>query len=111
MACRGTALLLLFTNLEKAARKMHMQMQINQGNAKYKQITKKMCTDGLTYLEIDPHKFETVYIFTCLGSEVNYNNYISVDIQKHVLSANRCFHWLRKHLKSLLISRETKTFQ
>jgi sorting nexin-29 len=97
-----------FTNLEKAARKMHLQ--INQGKTKYMPVTKKIYTDGPTYLEIGPYKFETVYSFTYLGSEVNYKNGISVDIQKRILSANRCFHGLRKHLKSHLISRKTKTF-
>jgi hypothetical protein len=72
-------------------------------------ITKKICTDGPTYLEIGPYKFETVYSFTYLGSEVNYKNYISVYIQKRILSANRRFRGLIKHLKSHLISKKTKT--
>jgi hypothetical protein len=88
-----------FTNLEKAAKKMHLQ--INQG--------KTNSIDGPTYLEIGSYEFETVYSFTYLGSEVNYKNDISVDIQNHILSANRCFHGLRKHLKLHLISRRTKT--
>jgi hypothetical protein len=71
--------------------------------------TRKMCTDGPTYFEICPYKFETVYRFTYLGSEVNYKNDINVDIKKRILSANRCFHGLRKRLKSHLISRKTKT--
>jgi hypothetical protein len=40
-------------------------------------------------------------VFTYLGSEVNYRSYNSVSIQKCILSANRCFHGLRKHLKSI----------
>jgi sorting nexin-29 len=88
-----------FTNLEKAAKKMHQQ--INQGKTKYMPVTKKICTDGPTYLEISSYKFETVYSFRYLGSEVNYKNYISVDIQKCILSADRCFHGLRKHLDTL----------
>jgi hypothetical protein len=72
-------------------------------------VTKKICTDGPTYLEIRPHKFEIVYRFIYLGLEVNYKNDISVNTQKHILSANRCFHGFRKHLKSHLISRKTKT--
>jgi hypothetical protein len=96
-----------FTNLEKAAKKIHLQ--ISQGETKYMPVTKKISTDGPTYLEIGPYKFETVYSFTYLGSEVNYKNYIIVDIQKRILSASRCFHGLRKHRKSHLISRKTKT--
>jgi hypothetical protein len=90
------------TNLEKATRKMHLQ--INEGKTKYKPATKKICTDGPTYLEIGPYKFETVYSFTYLGSEVNYKNDIKC---RH--PANMCFRGLRKHLKSQLISRKTKT--
>jgi hypothetical protein len=92
-----------FTNFEKAARKMHLQ--INQGNTKYMPVTKKVCTDGPTYLEIGSYKFEIVYSFTYLGPEVNYKNYVNADIQKRIISANRCFHGLRKLLKSHLISR------
>jgi hypothetical protein len=68
-----------FTNLEKAAKKMHLQ--INQGKTKYVPVTKKIYMDGPPYLEIGCYKFETVYSFTCLGSEVNYKNDIGVDIQ------------------------------
>jgi hypothetical protein len=72
-------------------------------------VTKKICTDSPTYLEIGSYKSETVYSFTYLGSEVNYKNDVSVDIQKCILSANRCFNGLIKHLKLHLISRKTKT--
>jgi hypothetical protein len=51
-----------FTNLKKAGRKMHLQ--INHRKAKYMPVTKKICTDGSTYLEIGPYKFGTVYSFT-----------------------------------------------
>jgi hypothetical protein len=96
-----------FTNLEKAAKKMHLQ--INQGKTKYMPVTNKICTDVPTYLEIGSHIVETVYSFIYLRSVVNYKNDISVDIQKCILSAKRCFHGLGKHLKSYLISRKTKT--
>jgi hypothetical protein len=59
-----------FTNWEKAGRKMHLQ--INKGKTKYMPVTKKICTDGPTYLEIGPYKFETVYSFSeggRMGSE------------------------------------------
>jgi hypothetical protein len=82
-----------------------MHLQINQGKTKYVLVTKKICTDGPTYLQVGPYKFEIVYSFTYLGSEVSYKN----DIHKRTLSANRCFHGFRKHLKSHLISRKTKT--
>jgi hypothetical protein len=71
-------------------------------------VTKESYRDCLPYLEIDSYKSETVYSFAYLVSEVNYKSDIGVDIQKRILSANRCFHGLRKHLKSHLISRKTK---
>jgi hypothetical protein len=70
---------------------------------------REICTHGPTYLEIGSYKIGTVRSFTFLGSEVNYKNDNSVDIQKRILSANRRFHGLRQHLKSHLISRKTKT--
>jgi hypothetical protein len=77
-------------NLEKAEKEMHLQ--INQGKTKYMPLTKKICTDGLTYLETGSYKFEIVYSFTYLGSKVNYKNDISVKIQKHLISI-QSFPW------------------
>jgi hypothetical protein len=54
-----------FTNLEKAAKKMHLQK--NQGKTKYMPVTKKLCTDGPPYLEIGSYKYKTVFSFTHLG--------------------------------------------
>jgi hypothetical protein len=71
-------------------------------------VTKKACTDGPSHIEIGSCKFEIVHSFTCLGSEFNCKNNTSAEIQKRILSASRCFHGLRKHLKSHLISVETR---
>jgi hypothetical protein len=53
-------------------------------------------------LEVGPYKVQEVYSVTYLGSDVNCNNDISAEIQKHILAANRCFHGLRNHLWSHL---------
>jgi hypothetical protein len=47
--------------LEKAARKMHLQ--INRGKTKYVPVTKNICTHSPPYLEIGSYKFETAYSF------------------------------------------------
>jgi hypothetical protein len=39
-----------------------MHQQINQGKTKYMPVTKKICTDGPTYLESSSCKFETVIV-------------------------------------------------
>jgi hypothetical protein len=57
-------------------------------------------------LEVGPYKFEAIHSFTYLGSKVNCINDISEEIQKIILAANRCFHGLREHLRSHLISKK-----
>jgi hypothetical protein len=94
-----------FISLEKAAREMHLQ--INQEKTKCMPATKQDCRHSPSHIEIGPYKFETVHSSTYLGSEVNCKNYISAEIKKCILSANRYFHRLRKHFKSH-ISRKTK---
>jgi hypothetical protein len=91
-----------FTNLEKAAKKIHLQ--INQGKIKiYIPVTKKICADGP---KIGSYKFETIYSFTYLGSEVNYKT-VSVDIQKHVIS-KQMFSWAKKTSKVALDLKENQ---
>jgi hypothetical protein len=95
-----------FTSLEKAAKGMNLF--INQEKIKYMPVTKKSNASCPHYLEIGPYKFQVVHSFTYLGSDVNCNNDISAEIQKRILAANRCFHGLRKHLRSHLTSKNTK---
>jgi hypothetical protein len=93
-------------SLEKAAKKMHLQ--INQEKTKYMPITKKGCSGSPPLIENDSYKFETVHNFTYFGSEVNCKNDISPEIKKRILSAGRCFYGLKKHLMSKLIPSKTK---
>jgi len=60
------------------------------------------------YLEVGLYKFQVVYSFTYVGSEVNCDDDISAEIQKCILAANRHFHGLGWHLRSHLTSRHTK---
>jgi hypothetical protein len=95
-----------FTNLGKAAKGVNLF--INQENTKYRPVTKMSHASFPHYLEVGPYKFQVVHSFTYLGSDVNSNNDISAEIQKRILAANRCFHGLRKHLRSHLTSKNTK---
>ena len=95
-----------FTSLEKAAKDMNLY--INQEKTKYMPVTKKSHASYPHYLEVGPYKFQVVHSFTYLGSDVNCNNDISAEIQKRILAANRCFHRLKKHLRSHLTSKNTK---
>ena len=95
-----------FTSLEKAAKGMNLF--INQEKTKYMLVTKKCHAGYPHYLEAGPYKFQVVHSFTYLGSDVNCNNDISEEIQKRIPAAKRCFHGLRKHLRSHLTSKNTK---
>jgi len=90
----------VFTSLEKAAKGTNLF--INQEKTKYMPGTKKSHASYPHYLEVGPYKFQVVHSFTYLGSDVNCNNDINAEIQKHILASNRCFHRLRKHLRSHL---------
>ena len=101
-----SAMIEAFTSLEKAAKSMNLF--INQEKAKYMPVTKNSHAGYPHYLEVGPYKFQVVYSFNYLGSDVNCKNDISEEIQKRILATNRCFHGLRKHLRSYLTSKNTK---
>ena len=88
-----------FTRLEESARKMNLR--INEVKNKYMLLTKDNRYTA-TFIEIGTYKFQTVNNFIYLGSEVNSSNDIKNEIQKRILSANRCFYGLRTYLKSYL---------
>jgi len=100
------AMIEAFTSLERAAKGVNLF--INQEKTKYMSVTKKSHASCPHYLEVGPHKFQVVHSFTYLGSDINCDNDISAEIQKRILAANRCFHGLRKHLRSHLTSKNTK---
>jgi hypothetical protein len=55
----------------------------------------------------DKH-FEVVKEFVYLGSLMTATNEVSLEIQRKIQTANRCFFGLRKHLQSSHLSRQTK---
>jgi hypothetical protein len=70
-------------------------------------VTKKSHAGYPHYLELGPYKFQVVYSFAYLESDVNCNNDINADIQKRILAVNRSFHGLKKNLRSDLTSKNT----
>jgi hypothetical protein len=55
----------------------------------------------------DKH-FEVVKEYVYLGSLMTPTNDVSLRIQRRIQTANRCFFGLRKHLRSIHLSRQTK---
>jgi hypothetical protein len=62
-----------------------MNLFINQGKTKYMPVTKKSHANYPHHLEVGPYKFQVIRSFAYLGSDVNCNNDISEEIQKHIL--------------------------
>jgi len=93
-----------FTSLEKAAKSMNLF--IKQEKTKYMPVTKKSHAGYPRYINVGPYKFQVVHSFAYLGSDVNCKSDINADIQKLILAANRCFHGLRKNLRSHLTSKK-----
>jgi hypothetical protein len=57
---------------------------------------------------IGDRHFEVVNEFVYLGSLMSPTNDVSLEIQRRIQTANRCFFGLRKHLQSSHFSRQTK---
>jgi hypothetical protein len=101
-----SAMIEAFTSLENAAKSMNLF--INQEKTKYMPVTKKSRASYPHYLEAGQYKSQVVHSFTYFGSDVNYNNDISSEIQKLIRAAKRCSHGLRKHLRSHFTPKNTK---
>ena len=80
-----------FITLEESARKMNLR--INEEKTKYMPLTKD---NRYTSAIIE---FQTVNNFIYLGFEVNSSNDIKNEIQKHILSVNRCFYGLTRYIR------------
>ena len=93
-----------FTSLEKAAKSMNLF--INQEKTTYMPVTTLSSLSRSWTI-----KFQAVHSFTYLGSDVYCNNDIGAEIPKRILAANRCFHGLRKHLRSHLTTKNTLKYR
>ena len=73
-----------------------MHLSINQSKTKYMQFINYI--DNSTHIKIGDYTFEKVKSFIYLGSEINTENSISLEIRRRVTAANRCFYGIRKLL-------------
>jgi hypothetical protein len=68
-----------------------------------------ICDVGQSVAIGDTHfEFEVVKEFVYLGSLMTPTNDVSLEIQRRIQAANRCFLGLQKHLRSSHLSRQTK---
>ena len=83
-----TALKEAFLSLETAAGLMGLN--INEKKNKY--LTARVTKNQPKHFQVENFNFETVQIFTYLGSLLNVNNDNSAEIQGRILMDNKCFY-------------------
>jgi hypothetical protein len=85
-------------------------LKINEQKTKYMIAVRNDTTIrdvGLSLAIGDKH-FEVVKELVYLESLMTPTNDVSLEIQRRIQTANRCFFGLRKHLQSSHLSRQTK---
>jgi hypothetical protein len=94
--------------LEREATKVGLK--INEQKTKYMNAARNDRTirDVWQSVVIGDNNFEIVKEFVYLESLMTPTNDVSLDIQRRIQTANRCFFGLRKHLQSSHLSRQTK---
>ncbi len=96
-----------FTSLQREAAKMGLV--INESKTKY------MKTGGASVpqpqaniVNICGQNFEVVDEFVYLGVLTRADNDVTLEIKWRIMSANRCYHGLQRHLRSKLLTTKTK---
>jgi hypothetical protein len=94
--------------LEREAAKVGLK--INEQNSKYMIAARNDRTirDVGQRVAIGDKLFEVIKEFVYLGSLMTPKNDVSLEIQRKIQTANRCFFRLRKHLWLSHLSRQTK---
>jgi hypothetical protein len=94
--------------LEKEAAKVGLK--INEQKTKYMIAVWNDTTirDVGQSVAIGDNHFEVVKEIVYLGSLMTPTNDVSLEIQRRIQNANRCFFGLRKHLQSSHLSRQIK---
>jgi hypothetical protein len=85
-------------------------LKINEQKTKYMIAARNDRTirDMGQCVAIGEKHFEIVKEFVYLGSLMTPTNDVSLEIQRRIQTASRCFFGLRKHLQSTHLSRQTK---
>ena len=84
-----------FTNFAEEARSIGLA--VNESKTKLLLSTAKDTSIGVS-VEIDGYNLEVVKDFVYLGSSINADNDISLEIRRRITLANRCYFGLRKQL-------------
>ena len=93
-----------FLNISREAEKMGLI--VNTEKTKYMKSTRN--TKQFDNIRIGTDEFESVQDFTYLGTSVNTENDISLEIKRRIMLANRTLYGLGRVLKSKFVRRNTK---
>ncbi|WP_215796742.1 hypothetical protein, partial [Vibrio anguillarum] len=83
---------------------------MNEDKTKYLLSSNKQSAHSRlgSHVTVDSHNFEVVDNFVYLGTSINNTNNVSLEIQRRITLANRCYFGLSRQLKSKVLSRRTK---
>ena len=95
-----------FSALEKESRRMGLV--VNEDKTKYMLSTTKEAARTGSNITVDSYTFEVVQEFVYLGTSININNNVSLEIQRRITLANKCYYGLNRQLSSRALSRRTK---
>jgi hypothetical protein len=82
-------------------------LNINEDKTKYMQI-KRTGTKDITHLQIDNFGFENVENFNYLGSILNADNKMNIEIAERIVKGNKAYYANSKLIKSKFLKRNTK---
>jgi hypothetical protein len=82
-------------------------LNINEDKTKYMQI-KRTGTKDMTHLKFDNFAFEHVENFNCLGSILNADNKMNIEIAERIAKGNKAYYDNAKLIKSKFVKRNTK---
>jgi hypothetical protein len=81
-------------------------VNINEDKTKYVQV-KRTGTKDVTHLKIDNFAFENVENFNYLGSTLNADNKMNIEIAARIVKGNKAYCANAKLIKSIFLKRNT----
>jgi len=85
-----------------------MGLEVNEDKTKYLATSTKDARDLGQHVAFNGYTFEVVKDFVYLGTSINTNNDVSMEIKRRITLANRCYYGLSRQLRSKAFSRRTK---
>ena len=95
-----------FSAIERESSKMGLA--VNEGKTKYMLPTSGVVPCKGSQITANSYNFDVVKDFICLGTDINTNNDVSLEIKRRVTHGNSCYFGLNRQLSSKDLSHATK---